>query len=142
MQSTRANEQTNAGPARRAGKRAARGWIAALALLGLGAGALATAAPDAGSPGGSRHALVIAELDRHHCAQCRTNHPSATGARMRPDPHRSVNGVDAGDEGREGADVVPVPGMNVLFPLRAEHYARLCKPRGRLCDLIAAHLRM
>ena len=50
--------------------------------------------------------------------------------------------MDAGDEGREGAGVVPVPGMNVLFPLRAEHYARLCKPRGRLCDLIAAHLRM
>ena len=59
---------------------------------------------------------------------------------MRLDPDRGRLGAVTGDAEHLRVEVVPVSAMNVLFPLRAEHYARVCKPHRHLCNLIAQHV--
>ena len=108
-----------------------------LALLGLGAGA---PAQDAGDLAGWNHRSAVPELDQRQCPECFPNSPAGSNARMRLDPDRGRLGAVTGDAEHLRVEVVPVSAMNVLFPLRAEHYARVCKPHRHLCNLIAQHV--
>ena len=113
----------------------------ALALLGFGAGVPATAEEDTGGYGGWHHGSGVPEFHHRQCLECNTNFPAGSNARMQPDSGRATKGVNARDEGRGRIDVVPMSGMYAPFPLRAEHYAHLCKPHRHLCDLIVEHVR-
>ena len=141
MESTQGCSRVDAGPGRHIGKVTARGWVMALALLGLGASALAPATADPGGNGEWHHRSATLELDRLRCPECRRSSPVGATARMRLDSDPAMNAPDAGGEDHQRIEVIPVAATSVLFPLRAEHYARLCRLRGRLCDLVAAHVR-
>ena len=117
--------RVNAGRDRHAGNRRTRGWVMGLALLGLGAGA---PAQDAGDLAGWNHGSAVPELDQRQCPECFANSPAGSNARMRLDPDRGRLGADTGDAEHLRVEVVPVSAMNVLFPLRAERYADVCKP--------------
>ena len=113
----------------------------ALALLALGASALAPATADPGGHGEWRHRSAMLELDRLRCPECRRSSPVGPSARMRFDSDPATNATDAGGEDHVRIESIPVSVTSLLFPLRAEHYARPCRLRGHLCDLIAAHVR-
>ncbi len=106
----------DAGSGRRDGKRRARGWIAALALLGLGAagGALTTIAVDAGAHGGWGH--------RHHWRGHTTDAAQAT-ERLQHASSWVLGRVDATEEQRERIDAILAAAVEDIFPMRAEHYA-------------------
>ena len=111
-----------------------------LALLGLGAGAPA-AAEDAGDLAGWNHGSAVPELDQRQCPECLANSPAGSNARMRLDPDPGVPGAETLDGGPLRIEGVPISVVTALFPLRAQHDARLCKPHRHLCDLIAEHMR-
>ena len=89
----------------------------ALALAGLGTSALAPATADPGRHG--EWSRQSATLDRD----------------------RAASAVDAGEDGRVRIEAAPAWVMSALVPLRGAHYSRLCRLRGHLCDLFAAHVR-
>ena len=114
--STRREKHTEDGSSRHGGKRRARGWVVALALVTLGAagGALTTIAVDAGAHGRWHHG------HRMH------------GRGIAADPQRMIErvqhasawvlgSVDATDEQRERVDAILASVVNDLFPLRDEH---------------------
>ena len=51
-----------------------------------------------------------------------------------------MNRMDASNGGKGRIEEVPLSVMGVFIPLRAEHYAKACRFRGHLCNLIAAHV--
>ena len=106
----------DAGSGRRDGKRRVRGWIAALALLGLGAtgGALTTIAVDAGAHGGWGH--------RHHWRGHATDATQVT-ERLQHASAWVLGRVDATEAQRERIDAILAGAVDDIFPMRAEHYA-------------------
>lgn len=141
MEGSQGRSQVDRGPGRQSGKEKARGWVMALALLGLGASALAPAA-ESGGDGAERYRDAMAELDPRRCPERHMNPRTESSPTTGLDLNGAMNGMDAGDGGQDRIEVVPVSVAGIIFPSRAEHYARACKPRGHLCDLIAAHARM
>ena len=110
-----------AGSGRRGGKRRARGWITALALIGLGAagGAFTTVAIDADAHGGWRHAMGGF---RHH-GYDRATDPTHVIERLQHKSAWALGSVDATDEQIERVDEILASTVNDVFPLRAEHDA-------------------
>lgn len=113
----------------------------ALALAGLGASALAPATADPGGHGEWHHQSATLDLDRNRCRECRRNSGAEPSAPMRLDRDRVANAVDAGEDRRVRIEAAPAWVMSALVPLRGAHYTRLCRLRGHLCDLFAAHVR-
>lgn len=140
MESTQGGSRVDAGPGRPFRKVTVRGWIMALALTGLGAGALAPATAGPGGDGEWRHRSATLELDRLRCPECRRSSAAGPSARMPLDSDRAMNAPDAGGEDRLRIEANAVSATSALLSLQAEHYARLCRFRGRLCDLVAAHM--
>lgn len=106
------------GTSRRDGKRRVRGWVMALALLGLGAagGALTTIAVDAGAHSGWRHGFG------HHWRGHATDAAHVT-ERLQHASAWALGKVDATGEQRERIDAILAGAVNDIFPLRAEHDA-------------------
>lgn len=113
----------------------------ALALLGLGPGALAMEAEDSGGHGAWRHGSGILELDQRRNPESDTTLPAGPNARMQPDSGSALSGMDTVDNEGVSVDVIPMSAMNALYHLRAGQYAQVCKSRKHLCGLIAAHVR-
>lgn len=137
MEGTQGRSRGGSGPGRHRGQARARGWLVALALVGLGASALAPAA-DPGGDGARRHRPAMTEIDGRRHPERHMNPRAESSVRSPLDSNRTMN---AGDEGQVRIEAVSVSATGVLVRLRAEHYARACKPPGHLCDLIAAHVR-
>lgn len=137
MEGAQGRSRGGSGPGRRSGKARARGWAMALALVGLGASALVPAA-EPGGDGAWRHRPAMTEIDGRRYPERRMNPRPESSARPRLDSSRAMK---AGGGGQVRIEAVPVSVAGVLVRLRTEHYARACKPRGHLCDLIAAHVR-
>ena len=140
MESTQGCSRVDASPGRHIGKVTVRGWVMALALTGLGAGALAPATAEPGGYGEWRYRSAALELDRLRCPECRRSSAAGPGARMPLDSNRAMNAPDAGGEGHLRIEANTASATSALLSLQAEHYARLCRFRGRLCDLVAAHV--
>lgn len=113
----------------------------ALALFGLGAGALAMAAEDSGGQGAWRHGSGILELDQRRNSEFDTTLPAGPNARMQPDSGPAMNRMGTDDKEGVAVDVIPISAMNTLLHLRVGDYGQACKSRRHLCDLIAAHVR-
>ena len=109
--------QRDAGSDRNVGARRARGWIMALALLGLGAtgGALTTVAVDAGAHGGWHHGF------RMHGHRHAANAAEAS-ERVQHFSAWALGSVDATDEQRDRVDEILAGAVNDIFPMRAEHH--------------------
>ena len=120
---TERNVDEGAGPGRRGGARRVRGWIAALALLGLGAagGALTTIAVDADAHGGWRHAM--GGFRHHGFGHGRAIDPAHVTERLQHASAWALGSVDATDEQREHIDAILAKAVDDVFPLRAEHRA-------------------
>ena len=119
------NMDEGAGSGRSAGARRARGWIAGLALLALGAvgGALTTIAIDADAHGGWRHAMGGS---RHHglgLGHGRALDPARVTERLQHASAWALGSVDATDEQRERIDAILAGAVDDVFPLRTEHRA-------------------
>ena len=112
----------NAGSDRRGGTRRARGWIAALALLALGAvgGAAVTVAVDADAHGW-RHAM--GGFRHHGFGHDRAIDPAHVTERLQHASAWALGSVDATDEQRERIDAILAGAVDDVFPLRAEHRA-------------------
>ena len=117
------NTDEGAGSGRRGRARRARGWIAALALLGLGAagGALTTIAVDADAHGGWRHAM--GGFRHHGFGHGRAIDPAHVTERLQHASAWALGKVDASDEQREHIDAILAGAVDDIFPLRAEHRA-------------------
>ena len=113
----------NAGSRQRGGARRARGWIAALALLALGAtgGALTTIAIDADAHGGWRQAM--GGFRHHGLGHGRAIDPARVTERLQHASAWALGRVDATDEQRERIDAILAEAVDDVFPLRAEHLA-------------------
>ena len=111
----------SAGSRRRGGARRARGWIAALALLVLGAvgGALTTVAIDADAHGGWRHAM--GKFRHHGFGHGQAIDPAHVTERLQHASAWALGSVDATDEQRERIDAILAGAVDDIFPLRAEH---------------------
>ena len=107
----------------RGGVRRARGWIAGLALLALGAagGALTTIAIDAGAHGGWRQAM--GGFRHHGLGHGRAIDPARVTERLQHASAWALGRVDATDEQRERIDAILAEAVDDVFPLRAEHLA-------------------
>ena len=140
MERTQGSPRVDTGPDRRVGTRTARGWVMALALLGLGA--LATAAEDTDGHGGWRHGSAMPKLVQRQCPECLANSPAGSNARMRFDSAGGMDVAGTVDAEHRRLEIVRISATNAMFALRAEHYARVCKPHRHLCDLIAEHAGM
>ncbi|MCY4469571.1 MAG: hypothetical protein OXC08_12705 [Thiotrichales bacterium] len=140
MESTQGCSRVDAGPDRHVGKVTTRVWVMVLALTGLGAGALAPATAGPGGYGEWRYRSAALELDRLRCPECRRSSAAGPSARMPLDSDRAMNAPDAGGEDRLRIEADAVSATSALLSLQAGHYARLCRFRGRLCDLVAAHV--
>ena len=92
----------NAGPIRSRGTSRARGWVLALALIGIGGG-LATVSMDAGAQGGLRDSAdrAIEAIER-----------------FQDGSDDILDLVDATDEQRERIDAILSETVDGLFPLR------------------------
>ena len=117
------NMDEGAGSGRRGDARRARGWIAALVLLGLGAagGALTTIAVDADAHGGWRHAM--GGFRHHGFGHGRAIDPAHVTERLQHASAWALGKVDASDEQRERIDAILAGAVDDIFPLRAEHRA-------------------
>ena len=106
---------------RHGGRRRARGWLVALALIGLGAvgGAMTTVAVDAEAHGGWRHAMGGFGHHRSH----RATDPARVTEKLQRMSAWALGSVDATDEQRERVDAILAEAVNDVFPLRAEHEA-------------------
>ena len=115
------NMDESAGSGRRGGARRARGWIAGLALLGLGAvgGALTTLAVDADAHMGWRHAM--GGFRHHGLGHGRTIDAAHVTERLQHASAWALGSVDATDEQRERIDAILAGAVDDIFPLRAEH---------------------
>ena len=115
------NMDESAGSGRRGGARRARGWIAGLALLGLGAvgGALTTLAVDADAHMGWRHAM--GGFRHHGLGHGRTIDAAHVTERLQHASAWALGSVDATDEQRERVDAILAGAVDDIFPLRAEH---------------------
>ena len=113
----------SAGSDRRGGARRMRGWIAGLALLGLGAvgGALTTIAVDADAHGGWRHAM--GGFRHHGFGHGRAIDPAHVTERLQHASAWALGSVDATDEQRERIDAILAGAVDDVFPLRTEHRA-------------------
>ena len=120
-QDTDRNMDEGAGLGRSAGSRRARGWIAALALLVLGAvgGALTTLAVDADAHGGWRHAM--GGFRHHGLGHGRAIDAAHVTERLQHASAWALGSVDATDEQRERIDAILAGTVDDIFPLRAEH---------------------
>ena len=141
MESTRGSKAADSGSKPHAARRSRRRWVMVLALLGLGAGALAPAAGVAGGDGAWRHGLGVPEPDQRRVSQHHVRAPTGWEARMYPGSDRAAGGANASEGRYEGMEAVSMPAMDLLHSLRAVHYAGRCESHGRLCALIAAHAR-
>ena len=110
--------ENGTGPGRQRGQRRVRGWIMALALLGLGAagGALTTIAVDAGAHGGWHHGF------RHHWHGHATDAAHVT-ERLQHASTWALGKVDATEEQQERIDAILAGAVDDIFPMRAEHQA-------------------
>ena len=110
-----------AGPGRRGTGRRVRGWVAALALIGLGAvgGALTTIVADADAHQGWRQWMGGS---RHHGHGRMTDAAQAI-ERLQHASAWALGRVDATDEQRERVDAIVASAVQDIFPLRAEHHA-------------------
>ena len=142
MESTRGSTAVDSGSSQHAARRSRRRWIMVLALLGIGAGALAPAAGLAGGDGEWRHGIGMPEPDQRQVSQRHVRPPIGPEARMHPGPDPAGGGAGMPEEGNAGMEAIPVPAMHLLHSLRAAHYAGRCESPGHLCALIAAHVRM
>ena len=117
-ENTQRHADEDAGAGRHGGKRRVRGWIVALALIGLGAvgGALTTVAVDADAHGGWRHGF------RHH-GHHRTTDPTQVTEKLQHMSAWTLGSVDATEDQRERVDAILASAVNDVFPLRAEHEA-------------------
>ena len=117
------NMDEGAGSNRRGGARRMRGWIAALALIGLGAagGALTTIAAGADAHGEWRHAM--GGFRHHGFGHGRTIDPARVTERLQHASAWALGSVDATDEQRERIDAILAGAVDDIFPLRAEHRA-------------------
>ena len=117
------NMDEGAGSRRRGGARRARGWIAGLALLALGAvgGALTTIAVDADAHGGWRHAM--GGFRHYGLGHGRAIDPARVTERLQHASAWALGSVDATDEQRERIDAILAEAVADIFPLRAEHRA-------------------
>ena len=140
MEGRQGDVDADARPDRRVAKRAAQAWVAAVVLLGLGTGAIATAA-DSGGHGAGTGETTVPVADRTQCPERRSSVPAEAYARARLGPGRGVKVTQAGDEERVPVRGAPVSTMDAMFPLQAAKYANPCELRGRLCTLIGAHVR-
>lgn len=106
------------GTSRHGGKRRARGWVTALALVALGAagGAFTTIAVDAGAHGGWHHGYRM--HGRSHMAS-----PERALERVQRASAWALGRVDATDEQRERIDAILASTVEDLFPLRDAHLA-------------------
>lgn len=140
MDGTQGRSRTEFEPNGRAGKRAARVWIAALALLGVGAAGLATA-ESAGGGAEPCHGYRMSARGGMRIHACHAHSPIESNARMDTESGTPAGNGNTDVDASEGIEAVPVTAMRALLPLRAEHYASACNPRRPLCHLIAAHVR-
>ena len=117
-QGTQREKDTDNGTNRHGGKRRARRWVVAVALVafGAGAGALTTIAVDAGAHGGWRHGSWM--HGRGHMAT-----PERAIEKVQRVSAWALGSVDATDEQRERIDAILASAVNDLFPLRDEHRA-------------------
>ena len=115
------NMDEDAGSGRRGGARRARGWIAALALLALGAvgGAAVTVAVDADAHGW-RHAM--GGFRHHGFGHGREIDPARVTERLQHASAWVLGSVDATDEQRERIDAILAGAVDDVFPLRTEHW--------------------
>ena len=120
-QSAEQNMDESAGSGRRGGARRARGWIAGLALLALGAvgGALTTLAVDADAHMGWRNAM--GGFRHHGLGHGRTIDAAHVTERLQHASAWALGSVDATDEQRERIDAILAGTVDDIFPLRAEH---------------------
>ena len=111
------NEETGGSGPRHAWRRT-RGWLMALALIGLGAtgGALTTMAVGAGAHGGWGHGF---RMHGHHGQM----DPDRVVERVQRFSAWTLGSVDATDEQRDRIDAILAAAVNDIFPLRAEHHA-------------------
>lgn len=109
------------GTGRGGAKRRARGWITALALIGLGAagGAFTVVAIDADAHGGWRHSMGGFGHHGYH----RAIDPGQVIERLQHKSAWALGSVDATDEQIERIDKILASTVNDVFPLRAEHEA-------------------
>ena len=130
-QGTTRGKGTDNGTNRHGGKRRVRGWLVAVALVGLGAGAgaLTTVAVDAGAHGGWRHGSWMRGHDH-------TAGPERAIERVQRVSAWALGSVDATDEQRERIDAILASAVDDLFALRDEHrahhrdlIAELARPR-------------
>lgn len=115
---TRRHGEGEDGSSRLGGSRRARGWIAALALVALGAagGAFTTMAVDASAHGGWHHAF---RMHGHGHASS----PDRVVERIQRASAWALGSVDATREQRERIDAILASTVNDIFPLRDEHRA-------------------
>lgn len=131
-QNTQSTAGEDAGSGRHGERRRTRGWIVALALIGLGAigGALTTVAVDADAHGGWRHGF------RHH-GHHRATDPAEVTERLHDMSAKVLGAVDATDEQRERIDAILASAVDDVFPLRAEHEAHR---RDLIAGLVRPHV--
>ena len=100
------------------GKRRVNRWLAAIALLGLGAagGAFGTIAAGAGAHDGWGHGF---RMHGYH----RSLDADGVIERLQRASAWTLGAVDATDEQRERIDAILADTVNDVFPLRAEHHA-------------------
>ena len=100
------------------GRRRLKGWVAAVALLGLGAagGALGTIATGAGAHDGWGHGF---RAHGYH----RSLDADRVIERLQRASAWTLGAVDATQEQRERIDAILAETVNDVFPLRAEHHA-------------------
>ena len=113
----RQQAQKDPGSDRHGGKRRVRGWVMALALLGLGGvgGALTTIAVDAVAHDGWHHGF------RMHGHRHAANAAEAIG-RVQHFSAWALDSVDATDEQRDRVDEILAGAVNDIFPMHAEHH--------------------
>ena len=109
---------TGNGTDRHGGKRRARRWVVAVALvvLGAGGGALTTIAVDAGAHGGWHHGSWMHGRGHMATAELAIDRVQRVSA-------WALGSVDATDEQRERIDAILASAVDDLFPLRDEHRA-------------------
>ena len=142
MEHARRRSPVVTGLGRQVGDRTARGWVKALVLVGIWAGAAGTAAENAGHHRGWVDGSEAREL--HHTADCRT---FRRGVRHNPCPVEPdtepdwMKGPDTSREARVDCEDVRGSAVNTNVSPRTGDVASLCESPGHLCDLVAAHFR-
>ena len=139
MEGTQGSTAVDSGSKQHAARRSRRRWVMVLALLGLGAGALAPVAGLAGGDGEWRHDFGMPEPDQRRSPRLHVQTPAESEARRHPGSGLAAGGAGVSEERHGGMEAVPVPAMHLLHSLRAARYARECGSHRRLCALIAAH---